>query len=146
MQYTTEVCIRVYICVYVSESGRAVAASSSEWCDRSVANTRRLSSWWGNTCLLLVLNSLSNYISSHTFILFFFVAVLTREIAPTSVFFFSLICILRILLFYYRNLLLLSISLSLFLSSLGKDIHNVIRVFHERNRRTVPKIDTRTRE
>lgn len=74
----------------------------------------------------------------------------TRNCAYICVFFvfflflFSLICILRNLLFYYRNLLLLSISL--FLSSLGKDIHNVIRVFHERNRRTVPKIDMRIKE
>lgn len=131
-------CVYIYVCVCVSESGRAVAASSSGWCDRSVANTRRLSSWWGNTCLLLVLNSLSNYISSHTFILFLLRFLHAKLRLHLCFFFFDL---------YFTDfaILLSKFAFALnfsfvYLSSLGKDIHNVIRVFHERNRRTVPKI------
>lgn len=143
----------------VSESGRAVAAKYLADGDRSVANTRQLSSWWGNICLLLVLNSLSNYISSHTFIFILVAVFLHAEFAPISVwFFFSFIFFdlyfLRICYFIieicFCSPLFLSIVLSRFaFSFFPKKRHSQIRdtcVFHERNRRTVPKIDTRIRK
>lgn len=112
------------ICVIYSENGRAVVAGG----DRSVANTRRLSSWWGNTCLLLVLNSLSNYISSHTFILFLLRFLHAKLRLHLCVFFFSCFLwsvFLRICYFIIE----ICFCSSLFLSSLRKDIHNVIRVY-----------------
>lgn len=129
------------ICVIYSENRRAVVAGG----DRSVANTRRLSSWWGNTCLLLVLNSLSNYISSHTFILFLlrFLHAKLRLHLCFFLFLFSLICTFTDLLFYYRNLLLL-FNFSFFPKKRYSQRDTC--VFHEKNRRTVPKIDTRIGE